>query len=110
MFFNSLKTMDFLIVDSCNLPYLFGYGKNGRMPENSFYWVFNELILVLAKLLYNTRNLTFHVFSLIIYKLTIYILQLITRCKWVKAKLRFLTSKVILENQYAASIRELWHR
>jgi hypothetical protein len=61
--------MDFLIVDSCNLPYLFGYGKNGSMPENSLYWVFDELIMVLAKLLYNTRNLNFHVFSLIIYTL-----------------------------------------
>jgi hypothetical protein len=97
--------MDFLIVDSCNLPYLFGYGKNGSMPENSVYWVFDELIMVLAKLLYNTSSLIFHLFYLIIY-----ILQLITRCRWIKAKFRLLVSKLILENQEAISIRELWRR
>ncbi|MEO0239558.1 MAG: hypothetical protein ABIM45_06530 [candidate division WOR-3 bacterium] len=63
--------MDFLIVNSCNLPYLFGYGKNVSMPENSLCWVFDELNSVLAKLLYNTRNLNFHVFSLIMYILHI---------------------------------------
>jgi len=61
--------------------------------------------MVLAKLLYNTSNLTFHVFSLIIYTL-----QLITRWKWMKAKLRLLSYKIILENQGAVFIRKLWRR
>jgi len=85
-------------------------GKNGSMPKNSLCWVFDELNSVLAKLLYNTSNLTFHVISLIIYTLTIYVLQLIIRCKWMKAKFRLLVSKLILENQDAVSIRELWRR